>query len=76
MLSLRLICGLLLTVYSSVSAIQNHTSFSCDSPIYCEGDILHTVQLAKIFSDSKTFVDMVSGRDTAESKKLYKCQKN
>ena len=33
---------------------------SCDSSIYCDGLVLKTVQLAKIFSDSKTFVDMVS----------------
>lgn len=30
----------------------------CDSKIYCRGDLLHTVQLAGIFNDSKTFVDM------------------
>lgn len=31
---------------------------SCSSPIYCEGELLHLVQTAKIFNDSKTFVDM------------------
>ncbi|PHH63355.1 hypothetical protein CDD81_6052 [Ophiocordyceps australis] len=30
----------------------------CDSPIYCHGDMLHQIELAKPFSDSKTFVDM------------------
>ncbi|KAM3921227.1 trehalase [Leptodactylus fuscus] len=30
----------------------------CDSEIYCTGDILHHVQLAKIFNDDKHFVDM------------------
>ncbi|KAJ2418999.1 hypothetical protein GGF41_004808, partial [Coemansia sp. RSA 2531] len=29
----------------------------CDSPIYCQGDLLHTVQMAKLYSDDKTFVD-------------------
>ena len=32
----------------------------CDSEIYCkggEGTLLHTVQLARIYNDSKTFVD-------------------
>lgn len=28
------------------------------SEIYCYGDLLHTVQMAKIYPDSKTFVDM------------------
>lgn len=63
MISLRLICGVLIaqiSLYSSVSAIQHHDSYTCDSPIYCEGPILKTVQLARVFADSKTFVDMVS----------------
>lgn len=28
------------------------------SPVYCYGNLLHTVQMASIFTDSKTFVDM------------------
>ncbi|KAK9885432.1 hypothetical protein WA026_010929 [Henosepilachna vigintioctopunctata] len=31
---------------------------SCKSDIYCRGDLLKTVQMARIFPDSKTFVDM------------------
>lgn len=30
----------------------------CDSKIYCHGELLCTVQMARIFPDSKTFVDM------------------
>lgn len=30
----------------------------CDSPIYCYGDILREIELARPFSDSKTFVDL------------------
>ncbi|XP_039312721.1 trehalase isoform X2 [Solenopsis invicta] len=30
----------------------------CDSQVYCDGPLLHTVQLAGIFNDSKTFVDL------------------
>ncbi|EDV36486.2 uncharacterized protein Dana_GF11930, isoform B [Drosophila ananassae] len=29
---------------------------SCD--VYCRGNLLHTVQMAKLYEDSKTFVDM------------------
>lgn len=32
----------------------------CDSPIYCIGGVgtlLHTVQMSKLYNDSKTFVD-------------------
>ena len=28
------------------------------SEIYCHGELLHTVQMAKLYKDSKTFVDM------------------
>ena len=33
----------------------------CDDPIYCVGgeeSLLHVVQMAELFKDSKTFVDM------------------
>jgi len=30
----------------------------CDSKIYCTGELLHTVQMAEVFPDSKHFVDM------------------
>ncbi|KAJ2887780.1 hypothetical protein FB639_001083 [Coemansia asiatica] len=30
---------------------------ACDSPIYCYGDILHAVQMARLYADDKTFVD-------------------
>ncbi|XP_044766321.1 trehalase-like isoform X2 [Coccinella septempunctata] len=30
----------------------------CSSEIYCHGPLLHTVQMARIYEDSKTFVDM------------------
>ncbi|KAM9659370.1 trehalase [Trichechus inunguis] len=30
----------------------------CDSQIYCYGDLLHQVQMAKLFLDDKEFVDM------------------
>ncbi|KYM96555.1 Trehalase [Cyphomyrmex costatus] len=33
------------------------------SQVYCEGSLLHTVQLAGIFNDSKTFVDLYQLHD-------------
>lgn len=30
----------------------------CNNPIYCYGDLLHTFQMARLFNDSKEFVDM------------------
>ncbi|KAJ2966299.1 hypothetical protein NQ176_g10215 [Zarea fungicola] len=38
----------------------------CDSPIYCHGDILKEIELARPFSDSKTFVDMPAKKPLAE----------
>ncbi|OTB10135.1 glycoside hydrolase family 37 protein [Daldinia sp. EC12] len=38
---------------------QNGSAFSpCDSPLYCQGEILKQIELARPFSDSKTFVDL------------------
>lgn len=30
----------------------------CDSPIYCDGPLLHAIQMSNYYPDSKTFVDM------------------
>ncbi|GAB1310041.1 Trehalase [Madurella fahalii] len=38
----------------------------CDSPLYCHGEILHAIELARPFSDSKTFVDMPTIRPLEE----------
>ncbi|KAI6784804.1 Trehalase-like protein [Emericellopsis cladophorae] len=45
---------------SAVSAIyvDGNITAPCDSPVYCYGEMLHQIQLAKPFDDSKTFVDM------------------
>ncbi|KAI2616617.1 glycoside hydrolase family 37 protein [Hypoxylon sp. NC1633] len=38
---------------------QNGSAFSpCDSPLYCQGEVLKQIELAQPFSDSKTFVDL------------------
>ena len=34
--------------------------YLCDHPIYCQGELLDTIQMSSIFNDSKTFVDMPS----------------
>nr|AGC92667.2 trehalase-like protein [Heliconius erato] len=39
---------------------------SCNSSIYCSGELLHRVQLARIFPDSKTFVDLKLKRSENE----------
>lgn len=44
---------------------------SCFSPIYCQGDLLDTIQQAKIFNDSKTFVDMAMINTVNETLRLF-----
>ncbi|ORY08311.1 glycoside hydrolase [Basidiobolus meristosporus CBS 931.73] len=39
---------------------------SCDSPIYCPGPFLDKIQRAKLFDDSKTFVDRGTKRPVNE----------
>ncbi|XP_063799554.1 trehalase [Pseudophryne corroboree] len=43
----------------------------CDSKIYCSGNILHHVQLAKIFDDDKHFVDMALKDTPAKINKKF-----
>ncbi|XP_014281749.1 trehalase [Halyomorpha halys] len=42
---------------SVIAAVQGNPD-PCPSEIYCHGPLLHTIQMASIFKDSKTFVDM------------------
>lgn len=54
---------------ASIAHVTRHHAASsgpadlCDSQVYCEGPLLHTVQLAGIFNDSKTFVDLYQLHD-------------
>ncbi|KAG5941933.1 hypothetical protein E4U60_007567, partial [Claviceps pazoutovae] len=55
----RLTTAVLTAVLPVVQALYFNGSVvaPCDSPIYCHGDILKEVELARPFADSKTFVD-------------------
>lgn len=37
---------------------NNGTLWPCNNDVFCRGNLLHTVQMARLFNDSKTFVDM------------------
>ncbi|KAI8377911.1 trehalase [Radiomyces spectabilis] len=41
---------------------DSSTPKTCNSPIYCDGPLLKTVQMARLFEDSKTFVDMPTSK--------------
>lgn len=67
---LFLIVTILLICHLSFPATRD----SCVSPVYCQGELLDTVQKAGIFNDSKTFVDMAminSLNDTLQNFKTF-----
>jgi alpha,alpha-trehalase len=45
--------------------------FQSPSEIYCHGPLLHTVQMARLFNDSKTFVDMKLRSPPNETLRLF-----
>lgn len=53
---MKLVVSLLLLAVSAVCAEELPPS--CVRPVYCDSKLLHYVQLARIFEDSKTFVDL------------------
>ncbi|XP_052753073.1 trehalase-like isoform X1 [Galleria mellonella] len=48
----------LLVLVSVVGGDRSNLPPTCDSLIYCHGPLLDTVQMAGLYNDSKTFVDM------------------
>lgn len=52
-------CLLYIAASTTTLTLAAEAIYTCDSPIYCDGPLLRTVQLARLFKDSKTFVDMV-----------------
>ncbi|XP_063389729.1 trehalase-like isoform X2 [Cydia fagiglandana] len=48
----------LVVVLAAASADRSALPPTCDSLIYCHGPLLDTVQMAGLYNDSKTFVDM------------------
>ncbi|CAH1154572.1 unnamed protein product [Phaedon cochleariae] len=57
-LALALFLAIVSNCQAGATTIQ-----SCDSLIYCQGQLLDTVQKARIYKDSKTFVDMMQLND-------------
>eukprot|EP00090_Calanus_glacialis_P007349 TRINITY_DN15795_c0_g1_i1.p1 TRINITY_DN15795_c0_g1~~TRINITY_DN15795_c0_g1_i1.p1 ORF type:complete len:576 (-),score=166.82 TRINITY_DN15795_c0_g1_i1:129-1856(-) len=62
-----LLVTLLIFSFSMVSSLSS-TDWPCDHPVFCKPDkgLLHEIQLAKIFKDSKTFVDMPMKSNTEQ----------
>ncbi|KAJ8665424.1 hypothetical protein QAD02_007086, partial [Eretmocerus hayati] len=43
-----------------------------NNEVYCHGDLLHTIQMASIYPDSKTFVDMKMRQPPARTLELFR----
>lgn len=52
----------LLVLFLSV-VYADELPLSCNRPVYCKSNLLHYVQMSRIFSDSKTFVDLHMKKD-------------
>ncbi|KAH7064134.1 Six-hairpin glycosidase-like protein [Paraphoma chrysanthemicola] len=66
--SMRSLTAALLAGTQLTSALYTNGSViaPCDSPIYCYGDLLREIELARPFADSKTFVDLPTIRPLNE----------
>ncbi|KAK2594130.1 hypothetical protein QQS21_008129 [Conoideocrella luteorostrata] len=73
MANLRKLAAALAVAAPAVTALYSNGSVvaPCDSPIYCYGDILKEVELARPFSDSKTFVDMPAIKPLKEIQEAF-----
>ncbi|KAJ8983512.1 hypothetical protein NQ317_012003 [Molorchus minor] len=54
-----------------ICTCQDDSPPTCFSDIYCHGPLLDTIQMAKIYEDSKTFVDMKMKYSPNETMKLF-----
>ncbi|XP_078048577.1 trehalase isoform X2 [Augochlora pura] len=62
----------LVVLQSNASADKSHAKPPpCLSDIYCHGELLHTIQMASIYKDSKTFVDMKMKQSPNQTLQLF-----
>ncbi|XP_068632048.1 uncharacterized protein [Battus philenor] len=63
---------LLITILALASVVRtDDLPASCVRPVYCDSELLHHVQLARIFPDSKTFVDLQLRNDENKTLELF-----
>lgn len=62
------LAALIAALLPTVRALYENGSIiaPCDSPLYCQGEILKQIELARPFSDSKTYVDMPTIKPLSE----------
>nr|AFS17322.1 trehalase [Belgica antarctica] len=62
---------LMLYHYQSHGTFYNPNTVGRNGEVYCHGRLLETVQMARIFNDSKTFVDMKMKQNPDATLKLF-----
>lgn len=65
-----LLLNFFLLVFLHMCVSQNRES--CFSPVYCQGELLETVQNSRIFNDSKTFVDLAMKNSVNETLQRFR----
>ncbi|KAG7207009.1 hypothetical protein KM043_000900 [Ampulex compressa] len=63
---------LVLQSYANADKLLAAKPPPCSSEIYCHGELLHTIQMASIYKDSKTFVDMKMKHPPNETLALFR----
>jgi alpha,alpha-trehalase len=58
-------------VFLLLNIVTNGAQASCDSTTFCTGTLLEDIQMAGIFPDSKTFVDMPSLLPAGQLQEAY-----
>ncbi|XP_042889789.1 trehalase-like isoform X2 [Penaeus japonicus] len=69
--SLQAAAAMMLALLAGVSSFRQLPP-PCDSEIYCHGSLLHTIQMAHLFNDSKEFVDMSLKASPNDTLKAFK----
>ncbi|XP_077288553.1 trehalase-like isoform X2 [Arctopsyche grandis] len=69
-----LLAGAMLPIASAED--RSNLPPTCDSLIYCHGPLVHTIQMAGIYRDSKTFVDMKMKRPPAATLHIFELMMN
>nr|QFR37592.1 trehalase 1A [Odontopera bidentata] len=54
---------LFLVVLAAAAVVTDDLPPSCSKPVYCDSELLHHVQTARVYLDSKTFVDLQMRND-------------
>lgn len=67
---------LILLALATTVVLADELPPSCSKPVYCNSKLLHHVQMARIYNDSKTFVDMKIRNNETETLNAFQALLN